>query len=103
MTPLETALAELADANIRVREALYWRNHYTALRTQEHNRVALPDAWTEADRQLHSPTVQRVPEVRGCPREPEDAFREYNIADFDLQRERYQRTLIRKKVRDLKA
>jgi hypothetical protein len=100
---LIAAEAELETARIRMRDALYWRNNFqpTGEYTRESNRFS-DDPWEEAVLELNRPLVKRVPTVHGSPRDDGDYEREYNDAEFEVQRTRYLWQQARKRVRKLR-
>jgi hypothetical protein len=104
---LEKLEAELAQADIDVREAMYWRRHFEAAGTggrlyQSHNMPEhgqlTGDPWLDcqADR-------DRVPPVHGATRDRTDYEIEYNAAVTELERCRHRRNRIKTRISALRA
>ena len=97
---IEKAEAAVRSAEIRVREALHWRNYQSVLRISEVHR-GQGDVWDQAVSELDNGSSY-VPEVRGCPRDRNDYEREYADADHELQQARYDREVARKHLKALR-
>lgn len=106
-TELEQLETQLQQADRDLRDAQYWINHFAEPNTggrawQRYNLheegELTGDRWLDAQAE---PTG--VPAVKRCTRDASDYELEYASADLELQKCRYRRNELRKKIRALKA
>jgi len=98
---IEAAESAVTSANIRVREAMYWRTHEGALRkSAPSTRGGGRDPYDRALDELEHGVP--VPSVHGSPRSHDDYEMEHADAVYELERARYERSEARKYLKRLR-